>query len=345
MLKSIAIICAAGTLGLAAFGGYVLAARPTQAQIPEAQAPQELKARAWTVAAVGRLEPKSGEIRIAATAPGRITETFVRANDKVEEGDVLLRLEDDEARLRLVSAEAEAAVRRRERDAQPATVGREEVKRAEDALYLAERIETGARFELDFVLANKRSGTGTESQVAVARKRMVEARERVKRERTALGAALAKPGLPAPNRLEAAFTAARADVSLAESVLDKTRIRAPSAGTILQIAAKVGEVISPSVEQPLIVMGDISTMRVVAEVDETDAAKVRLGQLVTVCSDSYPGRDFDGKVTAIAPSLAPPRIGQRGPRRPTDVEVFEVMILLEGAVPLLTGMRTDVLFR
>ena len=344
MFKSIAVLCAAGTVGLAGFGGYVLAARPLQALAVETPASLASKVPAWIIASIGRAEPKNGEIRITPTVPGRIAQSFVRANDRVEEGDVLLRLEDDEARFRLVSTEAEAAVRRRERDAQPVVAGREDVKRIEDALYSAERIETGARFELDFVLSARRTG-GTDQPVASARKRLVEARERVKRERTALGTALAKPGLAAPNRLEAAFTAARAEVSVAETMLDKTRIRAPSAGTILQIAGKVGETIGPSMDHPLLVMGDLSAMRVIAEVDETDAAKVRLGQAVFVRSDTYPGKDFEGKVTAVAPSLAQPRIGQRGPRRPTDVEVLEVTILLDGTVPLLTGMRTEVFFR
>ena len=344
MFKSIAVLCAAGTVGLAGFGGYVLAARPLPILAVETQATSTLKVPAWIIASIGRTEPKNGEVRITPTVPGRIVQSFVHVNDKVEEGDVLLRLDDDEARYRLVSAEAEAAARRRERDAQPVTAGREEVKRIEDTLYSSERSLTGARFELDFVLAARRTG-GTDSQLASARKRLVEARERVLRDRTALGIALAKPGLAAPNRLEAGFTAARAEVSVAETMLDKTRIRAPVAGTILQLTGKVGEMIGPSVEHPLLVMGDLSSMRVIAEVDETDVAKVRLGQAVFVRSDTYPGKDFDGKVTAVAPSLAQPRIGQRGPRRPTDVEVLEVTILLDGTVPLLTGMRTEVFFR
>ncbi len=344
MFKSIAILCGVGTVGLAGFGGYVLAARPLHASAAEITANATPKAPAWQIASIGRTEPRYGEIRISPTVPGRIAQSFVQANDRVEEGDVLLRLEDDEARFRLVSAEAEAAVRRRERDAQPVAVGREDIKRIEDLLYSAERSATGARFELDFVLGARRAGD-SDKAVASARKRLVEARERVQRERAALGAALAKPGLAAPTRLEAAFTAARADVSVAETMLDKTRIRAASAGTILQISGKVGETVGPSMDHPLLVMGDVSAMRVVAEVDETDAAKVRLGQSVFVRTDTYPGRDFEGKVTAVAPSLAQPRIGQRGPRRPTDVEVLEVTILLDGSVPLLTGMRTEVFFR
>jgi HlyD family secretion protein len=50
-------------------------------------------------------------------------------------------------------------------------------------------------------------------------------------------------------------------------------------------------------------------------------------------------------VTQIAPALGSPRITSRGPRRPNDVEVLEVLISLDGAQPLLTGMRVDAFFR
>ena len=132
---------------------------------------------------------------------------------------------------------------------------------------------------------------------------------------------------------------------MAEALLDKTRIRAPAHGTILQLHAKLGEVVAPAPDQPLAVIGDLGAMRVRAEVDEGDVAKIRLGQKAFVRSASYPGREFEGTVAKIAPTLAPPRIGQRGPRRPTDVEVMEVTIDLDGEVPLLTGMRVDAFFR
>ncbi len=114
---------------------------------------------------------------------------------------------------------------------------------------------------------------------------------------------------------------------------------------MLQLNAKDGEIVSPSVESPLIVMGDMSVVRVKAEVDEGDVAKVKVGQKAFVRSISYPGRDFNGKVVRIAPSLTGPKVGPRGPRLATDVEVMEVTIDLEGSVPLLPGMRVDAFFR
>ena len=113
---------------------------------------------------------------------------------------------------------------------------------------------------------------------------------------------------------------------------------------MLQINAKVGELVAPTPELPLVVVGDMSIVRVRAEVDEPDVAKIKLGQRVSVKNNAYPGREFEGKVAEIAPSLALPRMGSRGARRATDVEVMEVLIDLDGSVPLLPGMRVDAFF-
>jgi HlyD family secretion protein len=86
-------------------------------------------------------------------------------------------------------------------------------------------------------------------------------------------------------------------------------------------------------------------MKVRAEVEERDAAKIRVGQSVVVRADAYPDQDFEGRVSSIAQSLSPPNIVSRGPRRPNDVEVLEAMIDLDGLPPLLTGMRVDVFFK
>jgi len=128
-------------------------------------------------------------------------------------------------------------------------------------------------------------------------------------------------------------------------VLDKTRIRAPIAGTVLQISAKLGELVAPSAEFPLVIMGDMSITRVRAEVDDPDVSKIKKDQRAFVKSSAYGNREFDGKVVEVAPSLAMPRMGARGIRRATDVEVLEVVIDMEGSVPLLPGMRVDVFFR
>jgi len=349
-------------LGLAAFGAACAAiaiyASPGQA-VPKATTPTvsvalpdpvttttpEPPAQKWIAAAPGRVEPRSGQIRIGTGIPGRVLEIAVATNDRIIEGEVLIRLEDKEARARLTSAEAEVAARKRERDAQPGTAGREDVRKAEDAVFAAERAVTNARFALDAVLAADRKSPGSPQALLQARKQVAEAKDKLRQEHVVFAAAHAKTKAPAPNRLEAGLIAARAELTTAEELVDKSRIRAPLTGSVLQVNAKPGELVAPSPEQPLIVMGDLTVIRVRAEVDEQDVAKIKLGQKAFVRSNAYPNRDFEGKVTELAPSLGIPRMGSRGARRATDVEVMEVMIDLEGSVPLLPGMRADAFFR
>ena len=58
-------------------------------------------------------------------------------------------------------------------------------------------------------------------------------------------------------------------------------------------------------------MGDLSLMRVRAEVDEQDVAKIKRSQQVFVRSTAFPGREFSGTVTELAPSLGMPRMRSR----------------------------------
>ena len=346
----------AGMVGLVALGAAGVAVSiyitPGRANLGKDLAPTSKAAQPapqsdvpWVAAAPGRVEPRTGLLRISTAMLGRVTETFVRVNDRVAEGEVLIRLDDVEARTRLAAADAEASARKRERDAQPGTAGREDVRKAEDAVFTADRAVMNARFELDDAIASDRKGTASNQTPVQARRRLNDARERLRHQQASFAIAQAKGNIPGPNRLEAGVSAAYADVTMAEAMLDKTRIRAPMAGTVLQLHAKTGEMVTPSPELPLIVIGDMSVVRVRAEVDEHDVSKIKLGQKAFVRSNGYPGQDFEGRVTELAPSLAAPRMSARGARRATDVEVMEVMIDLEGAVPLLPGMRAEAYFR
>ena len=342
MLRTIAIIVA---IAAAALGGYLL----SETLYGNADGTKSVAAKtdeAWVVAAApGRVEPGSGEFRLGTAMIGTVAKVPVKVNDKVEQGELLIRLDDEEARAELASAEAQEGLSARERDGQPSTSGREDVTKGEDGVYSAEREVTGARFELDAAIAARRKGEATDQQLADARRRLAKAQERVERERLAYAKAQAKSNLPAPNRYESALTVARANVALAATKLDKTRIRAPRAGTVLELNAKEAEIVSPSPDQPLVVVGDMSVVRVKAEVDDGDVAKIKVGQKAFVRSINYPGKDFEGKVTTLAPAMTTPRISPRGPRRPSDIEVLEIMIELDGDVPLLPGMRVDAFVR
>ena len=354
--RKLAIVASLGAMGFAGFavallatpGNIVhnkLAASPAPiTNQPQAQSTANPGPVSWVAAAPGRVEPRSGQIRIGTALAARVVAVAVKANDKVATDEVLIRLDDKETRARLAAAESETAARKREREAQPANTGREAVTRAEDAVFAAERAVTNARFELDDMIAADRKSSGSPQTLSQARRRLADAQDRLRQENLAFASAQARNNIPAPSRFEAAVAAARTEVILAETMLERTRIRAPIAGTVLQLHAKAGEMVAPS-EMPLATIGDMSLMRVRAEVDEQDVSKIKVGQRVFVRNNAYPGQEFEGKVAELAASLATPRMGSRGVRRATDVEVMEVLIDLDGNVPLLAGMRADAFFR
>ncbi len=122
-------------------------------------------------------------------------------------------------------------------------------------------------------------------------------------------------------------------------------MRAPVDGTVISVDATVGEGTSPSTAVPLVVTADMTVMEVKAELDERDVSKVSGGQSVVIRSNAFPGRSFGGKVVMIQPALGSPSLKARGPRKPSDVDVLEVKIALDGQTPLMPGMRVDVFFK
>ena len=341
LLIAIAFVAA---IGAAALGGYALSDFLGQSRVgqPAASAPTESP---WATSAPGRVETRSGEVRVGSALLGRIAAIHASENDRVEEGEVLVQLDDEEARARLAAAEASAGAQERIRNAEPANTGRADVRSAEDAVYRAERAVTGARYDLDAALLARRKNGGNDRQVSDARRRLSEAQELLQRERLALAEVQGRENVPAPTAAEAALIAARSQVALAQLMLDRTRIRAPIDGTVFEILGRIGETVAPSPEQPLIILGDASRLLVKVEVEERDVSKLQVGQRAVVRSIAFPDREFEGRIIALAPMLAAPQMSQRGPRRPAAAEVLEVTIELEEPGPLVPGLRVDVFFR
>ncbi|MEZ5788516.1 MAG: efflux RND transporter periplasmic adaptor subunit [Xanthobacteraceae bacterium] len=323
-------------------------ALPTLAQHARAQTPARPDAsgqKQWAAVAPGRVESVSREIRITAPMIGRIAEVLVKPNDKVFAGELLIRLDDEELLARLAVAEAQVAMRKRARDTQSASRQSLNRRKAEDALADAERAFADARSTLDKAAADRRKGSGSEESVTAAQAAFTKARETLETEQAELRKLKADDDTPLPNRNEGELNVGRAELAAAEQAVEKTRIRAPIAGTILQVQAKVGELATPSPDQPLLIMGDLSSLRVRAEVDERDIADVRVGQPVVVRAHAFRGREFAGEVASIARLVGPGVINSRSQRKLTDVDVVEVVIDLTDPGPLAVGMQADVYFR
>jgi HlyD family secretion protein len=298
----------------------------------------------WAAVALGRVEPLSREIKIAAPVPGRIADVLVKANDEVFAGELLVRLDDEEAMARVTAADAQVALRKRARNDQATPAASAERRKAEDAVGDSERTVADTRSALDRVTAERRAGGASQADLDAARSALSRAQDHLREKQDALAKLKAALDAALPTRLEGELNVARAEWTLAKAALEKTRIRAPVDSTVLQVDAKKGELAVPSLEPALLVLGDVSALRVRAELDEQYLGRMRIGQRVLVRAAAFRGREFDGKVSSIARMVGPGRINSRGARKFSDVDVLEVVVDLSNPGPLVVGEQVDVYF-
>ena len=300
--------------------------------------------KSWQAVAPGLVEPVSGEIKVAAPLVSRIGDVIVKPNDKVVAGQLLVRLEDEELRPRVASAEAQVALRLRVRNDKSARGRAADRRRAEDSEFDAEKAVIAARGALDSATLARRTGSGSERNIESARTALARAQERLTQQKAERQRLESDSGVPLPTEAEGELNVARANYLAANAAVEKLMVRAPIAATVLAVNARAGEIASPAAPQPLVVLGDLSGMRVRAELDERDFGEVKMGQAVVVRTADLRGREFAGKVAAIAPIVEQGRI-LRGQRNLIDVNVVEVLVDLSEPNGLAVGMKVDVYFR
>ena len=304
-----------------------------------AEAPQEKR---WQAVAPGRVEPCSGQIKVATAVVGVVHKVLVKTNDKVFAGEPLIQLADDELRARLAAAETQVALRERARDEKSATGSARTRRKALDAVADAERTLYDARSAADRAAARRRAG-GSDADLTAARLAFTRAQNELSTRQDELRTAEDDGALP--TSLEGQLSIARSEYAVARSVLDKMTVRAPIDGTVLQVNVRVGEVVSPGSPQPPLQLADLSALCVRAELDERDLGSVRAGQPVTVRAAAFPDREFEGSVQSIAPLVEPGRLEPPGSRNQAELDVVRVTVGLTGARDLTIGMKADVYFR
>jgi HlyD family secretion protein len=290
---------------------------------------------AWS----SRVREKS---KIFAPVVGRIAEVPIAANDKVAAGQPLLRFDDEEAQARVARARAQVAIRERVRNEQSG--GRGENRRiSEDEVASAETAVVEARAAFDAAALAKRAG-GSDAAMMTARTAWTRAQENLVRQRARLRKLETESGTPLPTQKEGELEVARSELRLSIAELEKLIIRAPLASTILEVNAKAGETAVATASQPLVLLGDLSRLRVRAELDEHDVGKIAVGDKVLVHADAFRGREFGGRVAKISPIVRLGRISSPDSRDLSDFRVNEVLIDLDDAGPLLVGMKVDAFF-
>jgi HlyD family secretion protein len=97
---------------------------------------------------------------------------------------------------------------------------------------------------------------------------------------------------------QAAVRNAQENLKLQKIILGYTVLTAPFSGVILTRQAEIGEVMLPGA--PVVTLADLDHVWLRAYINEPDIGKVRFGQPAMVTTDTFPGREFQGRISAIA---------------------------------------------
>ncbi len=132
---------------------------------------------------------------------------------------------------------------------------------------------------------------------------------------------------------------ARAKLDEARAMLEKTIVRSPIDGIVLRRHARAGESVSTQFDSPIVTLADRSSVRVRMDVDETDVARIRVGQPAYVTADAFGTRRFPGKVLRVGQLLGKKNVRTDEPTERVDQKVLETLVELEDGRDLPIGLR------
>jgi multidrug efflux system membrane fusion protein len=101
---------------------------------------------------------------------------------------------------------------------------------------------------------------------------------------------------------QATFDQANAGIAKTEAIISQKLVRAPFDGELGVRHVEVGQYLTAGTQ--IVTLTDLSTLYANFTVTEKDSAALKAGQTVRILVDAYPGRTFEGKITAIEPQIA-----------------------------------------
>jgi membrane fusion protein (multidrug efflux system) len=242
--------------------------------------------------------------QVSPQVEGYVVEVLVRDNQRVEAGQVLVRLDDADAKAELAQAEANLA-------AVQAAVQNVDARTAQEHATVASRAAAVEQARAQAALARQQvdrygrlaqQGWVSQQRIQTERATATTAEASVAEAQAALVAEQRTIGVLGSSRQQsvASVEQARALVEKARIALDRTVIRAPVAGVVGARGVRVGQYVRPGGQILSIVpLGDTY---VVANFKETQLGRLRIGQTVEIKADAFKGEPITGHIDSFAPA-------------------------------------------
>jgi len=283
------------------------------------------------------------EVDVVAEVAGRILERPVDEGYAVEPGTLIAKIDPEPYRLAVEETQASLREARARLALLEAGYRTEEIEEARRNLQEAEAQVDLARTQVARVENLVAQAVSTQEDLDIARRDLQVATARAQAARARLD--LVERGYRLEDKKQAEAEVGRLEALLASRQfdLDRTQVVSRVAGTVTQKLQEPGEY--AGVGSPIVTVADLANLYTWVYLGEAELGRIRLGDDVAVRIDSYPGRDFPGRVVYISDEA------EFTPKNVQTVEdrvqlVFGVKVAVanpDGA--LKVGVPADVLLR
>jgi multidrug resistance efflux pump len=301
-----------------------------------------------TVAGAGIVEARSdashtANIAVGSLSPGVVTRLPIRVGQLVNEGEPLFELDDRQLRAELALREATLA-------SMKAQLTRlEQMPRPEELPPLEAKIREAEANLVDLVDQERRAAqivrTGAIDEETYFRRKQAVAVGRQQLEKAQADLALAKAGAWQADLAvsRAALAQAEAQVQQTKIDLDRLIVRAPIAGTVLQLNLRIGEYVGTPPNQALVVLGDLSRLHVRVDIDENDIHRFRRESPAKAALRGDPRTQFDLKFVRVEPFVVPKKSLTGDNVERVDTRVMQAIYEVQNAnAALYVGQQVDV---
>lgn len=246
-----------------------------------------------SVVATGKVQPIT-EVKVKSKASGIVTRLYADINQTVQRGQVLAQLDQDEILDQVAAQKAQLAAAVSSANSARAAVAYDKVAaQAPDLPMFQHSYQRALKMAQDGVLSQQSMDDAHQKFLAA-----LNARDKAVAQIAVDQARL--------HETEAQVQQSQASLRQLEEQLSYTTITSPIDGVVLSCDVQVGDAVSSilvlgSTATLVMTLGDTHQVYVKGKVDESDIAKVYLGQAARIKVQSFPNRTFSGRVTKIAP--------------------------------------------
>ena len=247
------------------------------------------------------------KIEVASKVSGKVAWIGVEKGDDVKQGQVVVRLEDDEFQARVRQAKGnlaalEARLAELEAGSRP-----EEIARAKSNLAEARADLAQAKLDLE-----RAKGLFDASVIAKQEFDAAQARTDAQQARVESLDQTYQLAVQGPRREEIESVRGQVQQAIGQleydrTLLDATVIRAPVTGTILERNVEMGEFVTTSfvgergAKGYAVSLADLNDLQVELDISQDDFARLRMGHPAVITTDAFRDREYQGEIVEISP--------------------------------------------